>query len=208
MHFSHLLLGLVASASAIDVYFHESNDCSGAATICTGLSPNLCCTGNSPTVAYRGVPTNWQLNAQGMSGGGCRTPKWLAEFRGQSWVCMAISSRENYTGSYYWFVSRRRAEETSCTESVKPDTLVLADGVTKYDIVGLDDGKVEELVSPPFVDQSHLGLSKSWANWPPPSSLRLLVPELVPKGCRRTSRCGASKTEARDLLDAEVEFIA
>jgi hypothetical protein len=60
---------------------------------------------------------------------------------------MTVNSRDNYTGSFYWFVSRRRAEESTCTESVKPDTLVLADGVTKYDIVGLDDAKVEEVVS-------------------------------------------------------------
>ncbi|KAK4171325.1 hypothetical protein QBC36DRAFT_199582 [Triangularia setosa] len=62
---------------------------------------------------------------------------------------MSVNSRDNYTGSRYAFASRRRAEDTcsSCTESVKPDTLVLADGITKYDIVGLDDVKVEELVN-------------------------------------------------------------
>jgi hypothetical protein len=58
MHFTHFLLGFVASASAIDVYFHNSGDCSGAASVCTGINPNICCTSNSPTVAYRGVPTN------------------------------------------------------------------------------------------------------------------------------------------------------
>jgi hypothetical protein len=147
MHFSHVLLGLIASASAIDVYFHNSGDCSGAATVCTGINPNVCCTGNSPTVAYRGVPTNWHLNAQGFSGGGCGSVKWSADINGVNWYCMTVNSRPNYTGSYYWFASRRRAEDSTCSESVKPDTLVLADGTTKYDIVGLDDAKVEELVS-------------------------------------------------------------
>ncbi|KAK4126753.1 hypothetical protein N657DRAFT_668789 [Parathielavia appendiculata] len=150
MHFSHVLLGLVASASAIDVYFHGSSDCSGGAAVCTGINPNVCCTGNSVSVAYRGVPTNWHINAQGYSGGGCGSPKWLADINGQTWYCMTPNSRYNYTGSRYWFVSRRRAEDTcdsNCTESVKPDTLVLADGATKYDIVGLDDAKVEELLT-------------------------------------------------------------
>ncbi len=147
MHFSHVLLGLVASASAVDIYFHNSGDCSGAASVCTNVNPNVCCTGNSPTLAYRGVPTNWHINAQGFSGGGCGDPKWLADLNGDNWVCMSVNSRPNYTGSLYWFASRRRAEDSNCTESVKPDTLVLADGTTKYNIVGLDDVKVEELVS-------------------------------------------------------------
>ena len=150
MHFSKLLFGLVGSASAIDVYFHSADNCNGAAIVCTGLNPDVCCTGNSPSVAYRGVPTNWHINAQGFSNGGCGSPKWLADLNGQNWVCMVANSRPNYTGSRYWFVSRRRAEGTcsaGCTEQAKPDTLVLEDGVTKYDIAGLDDDKVEELVS-------------------------------------------------------------
>ncbi|KAL2138912.1 hypothetical protein VTI28DRAFT_6044 [Corynascus sepedonium] len=147
MYFSHYILGLVASASAIDVYFHNSGDCSGAAAVCTNLNPNDCCTGNSPTLAYRGVPTNWHINAEGYSGGGCGSPKWLADLNGSNWVCMTVNSRENYTGARYWFVSRRRAEENTCKESVKPDTLVLADGITKYDIVGLDEAKVDELLA-------------------------------------------------------------
>ena len=157
MHFTQILLGFFASASAIDIYFHNSGDCSGSASVCTGVNPNICCTGDSPTVAYRGVPTNWHLNAQGFSGGGCGDPKWLGDLNGVDWYCMSVNSRDHYTGSYYWFVSRRRAEETNCTESVKPDTLVLADGTTKYDIVGLDDAKVQELVStrPTFAASSH-----------------------------------------------------
>jgi hypothetical protein len=147
MHVTQVLLGLVASASAVDIYFHGSSDCSGAAAVCRNANPNFCCTGNSPSVAYRGVPTNWHLNAQGFSGGGCSTPKWLADIRGTSYYCMTPNSRDNYSDSYYWFVSRKRAEESTCEGSAKPDTLVLADGVTKYDIVGLDDAKVEELVS-------------------------------------------------------------
>ena len=147
MHFTPFLLGLVASVSAIDIYFHNSGDCSGAAAVCSNANPNFCCTGNSPTVAYRGVPTNWNIDALGFSNGGCGSPKWTARLRGDNWVCMTVNSRPNYTGSYYYFASRKRAEDTTCEGSVAPDTLVLADGVTQYDIVGLDEAKVEELVS-------------------------------------------------------------
>jgi hypothetical protein len=212
MHFSHFLLGLVASASAIDVYFHNTDDCSGAASICTGINPNICCTGgDSLTVAYRGIPTNWHITAQGFSGGGCGSPKYqTGDLNGQNWYCLSDNSRFRYTGSFYSFISRRRAEDNNCTESVKPDTLVLADGVTKYDVVGLDDIKVAELVStmlyiacicrlqPPSY-RSYESLARLLANWFSSfTSLLLLVPELAPKGCLRSSRCGAGKSEARE----------
>lgn len=147
MHFTSIIFGLIASVSAIDIYFHNSGDCSGAAAVCSNANPNFCCTGNSPTVAYRGVPTNWNIDALGFSNGGCGSPKWTAQLRGQNWVCMTVNSRPNYTGSYYYFAGRKRAADTTCEGSVAPDTLVLADGVTKYDIAGLDEARVEELVS-------------------------------------------------------------
>ena len=151
MHFAHALLGLAASASAIDVYFHNAGDCSGAAAVCSNINPNFCCTGDSQTVAYRGIPTNWHLNIEGYSGGGCRFTKFQSDVNGANWLCLPVNSRDHYTGTFYWFASRRRAEQANCTGSVKPDTLVLADGVTKYDIVGLEDAKVEKLVSVVFM---------------------------------------------------------
>lgn len=65
---------------------------------------------------------------------------------------MGVTSRGDYTGAKYFFVGRKReegeieGEDKNCT-SVRPDTLVLADGITKYNIVDLDDAKIEELVS-------------------------------------------------------------
>ncbi|KAK4161492.1 hypothetical protein QBC43DRAFT_357576 [Cladorrhinum sp. PSN259] len=149
MHFTNILLGFVASASAIDVYFHQSSDCSGSAARCTNLNPQICCPGNSPSVAYRGIPTNWHLGAQGNSGGGCSSPKWTADIRNTNFYCMTVNNRDNYTGSFYWFASRRREVEGSknCTGYAKPDTLILPDGVTEFDIVGLDDEKVQELIT-------------------------------------------------------------
>jgi len=147
MHLTAVLLGLAASASAIDVYFHNAGDCSGAAAVCSNINPNFCCTGDSQTVAYRGIPTNWHLNIEGYSGGGCRFTKFQSDVNGANWLCLPVNSRDHYTGTFYWFASRRRAEQANCTGTVKPDTLVLADGVTKYDIVGLEDDRVEKLVS-------------------------------------------------------------
>ncbi|AEO66350.1 uncharacterized protein THITE_33101 [Thermothielavioides terrestris NRRL 8126] len=126
MHFSHILLGLVTSASAIDVYFWNGGDCSGSATVCTGINPNVCCAGTDNTISFRGIPTNWHITGRGYNNGGCNNLAYQLDNNGQSWICL---------------------ESGNCTETVKPDTLVLADGVTKYDIVGLDDAKLEELLA-------------------------------------------------------------
>ncbi|SPQ25459.1 6e1f6bca-a2ff-4ab8-9397-fa392e43dd32 [Thermothielavioides terrestris] len=147
MHFSHILLGLVTSASAIDVYFWNGGDCSGSATVCTGINPNVCCAGTDNTISFRGIPTNWHITGRGYNNGGCNNLAYQLDNNGQSWICLEVVSRYIYTGASYFFPSRRRAESGNCTETVKPDTLVLADGVTKYDIVGLDDAKLEELLA-------------------------------------------------------------
>lgn len=63
---------------------------------------------------------------------------------------MSVNSRPDYTGTFYWFAGRKRAEDSTCQGEVKPGTLVLADGTTKYDVVGLDDAEVDELVSIPI----------------------------------------------------------
>lgn len=86
---------------------------------------------------------------------------------------MGPNSRDDYTGAYYWFVGRKRGEleeSTNCTGSVKPDTLVLADGTTKYNIIDLDDAKVERLVSTLYYNCLYL-LGKPFTNWSPHSSL-------------------------------------
>ncbi|RGP64495.1 hypothetical protein FLONG3_9554 [Fusarium longipes] len=69
-------------------------------------------------------------------------------------LCMTYSSRGDRTGSKYWFVSRKRADDESClaeqTDGEKCEAFVesnvigLADG-TMYSIAELTDEKVEEL---------------------------------------------------------------
>lgn len=52
-----------------------------------------------------------------------------------------------YVTDYGASSGRKRGEleeDRNCTGSVKPDTLMLPDGTTKYNIVDLDDAKVEE----------------------------------------------------------------
>lgn len=69
---------------------------------------------------------------------------------------MTYSSRGDRTGGLYRFVGRKRAADESCPEeqpsggkceaSVKANSVGLADG-TVYNISGLADEKVEQLVS-------------------------------------------------------------
>lgn len=123
---------------------------------CTAINPDVCCGGggiSESSVLISWVPREWTIDAMGFGGGGCTFNKWLAQLRGRTDFCMGPNGRENYTGARYWFVGGRKRDEieenSNCTETVKPDTLILADGTTMYNIVGLDDAKVDELVSYP-----------------------------------------------------------
>lgn len=69
---------------------------------------------------------------------------------------MRYTNRGDRTGGYYYFPTLKRAADNSCpTEqpadgkceaSVKPNALGLEDG-TMYDITGLTEEKIQELVS-------------------------------------------------------------
>lgn len=134
---------------------------------------------------------------------------------GMTSYCMGVTSRGDYTGAKYFFVGRKRGEggageeeDGNCT-SVRPDTLVLADGVTKYNIVDLDDAKVEELVSTLFVFVlAPVCWMEPLTNWSPRSRLLLLILVLDPKGCLRSFRRSASRVGAKDSLDAKFELLS
>lgn len=76
---------------------------------------------------------------------------------------MTYSSRGDRTGGSYTFVGRKRADDKSCPAeqpdggkceaSVEPNVLGLADG-TVYNISGLTEEKVQELVSFAFSPRS------------------------------------------------------
>lgn len=65
MHFSSLLLGLAATASAIDIRGHALDSCNGSYRACTNINPRVCCIFSESAssgrvsvdvVAVRGIP--------------------------------------------------------------------------------------------------------------------------------------------------------
>jgi len=67
-NYPRILLGLVASVSAINVYFHVCHDCGGASVRCSNLNPGVCCSGYVvPSIGYRGIPTHWWIYPKGYS---------------------------------------------------------------------------------------------------------------------------------------------
>lgn len=147
MRFSSVFFGLVASVSAVDIWLWSENECSGVGVGCRNIDYNVCCVANGINVGYYGFLTGVRM--KGFSGGGCNNLAGELDNNGQINVCMLVVSRESYTGAGYYAPGSKRSVNETCDYSVKPDTLVAAGGATKYDIVGLDDAKVDELVSMP-----------------------------------------------------------
>lgn len=104
---------------------------------------------------YRQIPSSWRIRTQANTGGGCTYMANEQESSGRTDLCMSYNSRGDRTGGSYWFLGRKRAEDKSCPveqaegkceATVEPNALGLTDG-TMYDIAGLSEEKVQELVS-------------------------------------------------------------
>ncbi|KAI8311000.1 hypothetical protein K4K59_007780 [Colletotrichum sp. SAR11_240] len=144
----------VASVSAINIRFHVGSSCGGNAVVCTNINPNTCCGrsggGIFPTVGFRGIPTNRNLECMGHSGGNCNNLREVQPARNTNFICLYSGGFSGgFFGGGYGFAARKRAEDDSCStggcaNQVRPDTLLLEDG-GKYDIAGLEGAPLTEL---------------------------------------------------------------
>lgn len=65
MKYTQILLALAVTVSAIDTYFHLGENCDGPSLVCTNTNPGFCCTASgSNSVAWRGIPTNWNIKVK------------------------------------------------------------------------------------------------------------------------------------------------
>ncbi|KAK6863791.1 hypothetical protein PG995_000319 [Apiospora arundinis] len=174
-----LLLGLAANTvSAIDGYFHLGGNCDGPATVCRDMNPGFCCTtGGANTIGYRGIPTDWTISAEGMSGGGCTNFGVRNTASNTNFLCLTPAPGGGpFTGTRYEFGSKKRAESPlacpggahnrnskPCVSTQKADELVLADG-TRYNIAALEDDVVHEMVCPPSFRPHYYTLESLPAN--------------------------------------------
>ncbi|KAH8840853.1 hypothetical protein MCOR27_003755 [Pyricularia oryzae] len=160
MHFSSLLLGLAATASAIDIRGHALDSCNGSYRACTNINPRVCCIFSESASSGRvsvdvvAIPTNWRISAQSWTGGACRFIGTLGSSGGSRSICLPYTNRGDRTGGHYWFNSLKRSVDDSCPAEqpgggkcdagVQPDVIGLADG-TEYSIAGLSADKIEEI---------------------------------------------------------------
>ncbi|KAM7184867.1 hypothetical protein V8F33_012737 [Rhypophila sp. PSN 637] len=157
---SILLLGSLAatSVSAIDAYYHLGQNCDGTSIVCSNLNPGVCCSDGrtlANTIGYRGIPTNWVIAAKAYGGNQCANPISDRQVsQNTNFLCLKNRFGVPLGATRYDFGanSKRRddfsgtSEETGSSECQKPDQLVLADGVTKFNIAGLEDDVVDELL--------------------------------------------------------------
>ena len=137
MKLAHFISVFAGIASAIDVYNHQGTNCGGAYSLCVGLPPDFCCgvINSYQSVAFLGIPTNWNLELRAHGGGQCATLFSRRNHFGSTNACL---SGGIITGGGYSFRNVKRgvidAPETKC---VKPNEVGFADGV-KYDLTLLD----------------------------------------------------------------------
>ena len=146
---SYLLLGLAATAAAIDIRFRygdTTGNCGGDYVACVNANPNFCCTSNdrySGTVTFNAVPSDWTLTGSGYRGRGCEVRQFQAIGRGQDFCLGHVGP--SYSGAFYVFGAAKRAENQECEGEQRVNQLGLEDG-TIYDIGDLSDDEIDEMV--------------------------------------------------------------
>ncbi|KAF3011845.1 hypothetical protein E8E14_003921 [Neopestalotiopsis sp. 37M] len=162
MQISHILIGLVGTVSAIDIYGYRSNEkCSGGDHIVfTNINPDDCAISASGNVfrsiGIRAIPTQWNIIGRAFTGGGCKNLKFVAQSLGRTDICLG---GDNYSGGNYGFTNQKRfvgANETcpatgGC-DTTRGDLMVFENG-PEYNMTSLDDDLYNELFG--LVQQRH-----------------------------------------------------
>ncbi|KAH6646137.1 hypothetical protein BKA67DRAFT_696035 [Truncatella angustata] len=148
MQVPQLLLGLFATASAIDIYLHFDSNCGGSnSAVCTNKNPDDCCAGSTgdifPSVGFRGIPTDWQLQCRGHSGGNCNNLRQVSPAVNTNFVCLNSGP---FSGGGYSIVNGKRAEGANGGASHLPDTLLFGDGA-KYNITDLEETPLTQILT-------------------------------------------------------------
>ncbi|KAJ4373058.1 hypothetical protein N0V83_003349 [Neocucurbitaria cava] len=153
MHFSTILLGFAAAATAIDVRMYDNGNCGGGFYEWKNVDPKVCCARNNDhhsSAEWRAIPTNWHLNVGAYRQNNCEVLVASRDTNDQASVCL--------TGARYHFRDTKRAEQDSCDapgaseevqqqceQQVPPSRVGLADG-SLYNIVGLETDMVDTLI--------------------------------------------------------------
>lgn len=100
----------------------------------------MCCYGsNAASIGFYGIQTNWDITTIGYTG--LRRGQGYGEkSNGRNFKCLVDANLSS--GTYSFNNAKRAVGEQECQ---KADTLLSEDG-QKYDIEGLDDGYIAELL--------------------------------------------------------------
>jgi hypothetical protein len=148
-----LLVTLAASAAAIDIRMRrDSTDCGwggGGWVACNNANPDFCCwTGEGvQTLWIAAIPNGWNIEGKLWYDTACRNRSPTLQGGGQSGsnVCERGGGNDIRGGSYGF---RNRKRDANASNGCQPaDTFVLGDGITQYNITGLPNAAINELVS-------------------------------------------------------------
>lgn len=138
------ILGLAATAAAIDARLYYNSGCSGSGVQCGGLNPDTCCpAGNNDfrSVEFRFIPLDWTIEARGHSGGNCNNLQERGYPTRVDSICLSLGP---FSGAGYGFRNRKRGE-AGYADCTKRDSIFTEDGIN-YNIADLDDDTVAKLV--------------------------------------------------------------
>lgn len=147
MNFFYILLGLVATAAAVDIRFTNSQTCNGWYAACANINPGVCCSLNTATMAieYAAVPNTWFLRKSGYTEENCN--HLISEI--VSFGSLCDFNLAGYKSGRYVFsgmkLARSPSDDTTSEDCQRVDTFVLEDG-SKYTISDLSDSQVDYLV--------------------------------------------------------------
>lgn len=145
------ILGLAATATAVDSVFNLQQSCVGPTLVCTDLPENICCSVNDPqapnfsSVFYSKIPAGRRIQTTVWDGPHCEVVSKFPAGLPSSTDSICVPYGEDAKSTRYNFVNSKRDEE-SVFGSREPDTLILADG-TKYNIAELAKKDLRTLVS-------------------------------------------------------------
>ena len=137
-----LLLALVSTSAALDIYLRKDKVCQGSAEVCTNINPNTCCgkhfpalprPGNGPkwwgSVGFR--ENIWTIDTRGHDYNGAGSCGGVKEGRRESarYSCLGgVPGDSAYYGGGYGIVGKKREVQIGPQKCVEPDRAVFHDG--------------------------------------------------------------------------------
>lgn len=152
MKFFYVLIGLMTTATAVDIRFTNSLSCNGWYAACSNINPGICCSIAASTLKINvaAVPSNWIVRAFGFLLSNCESSLGQWDNRGD----LCVGHERRLSSARYQILPAKLARgsgtgeittRTTGEECQRVDTFTLEDG-TKYPINHLNDGEVQYLV--------------------------------------------------------------